>query len=220
MGGTGCLPKESDVVEAKAKVGMHLVELCRDDFTVRFAREGVMLDLGAVGKGYAIERAAELLRESGVRSGLLHGGTSTVYGIGHPPEEEYWEVALPNPSDPVDESVQTKAGAASPGKVRVLLRDESLSVSAVWGRSFQVAEKTFGHVIDPRTGSPASNAVLAAVVLPSATETDALSTALLTLGPDGHERISSLRAGIRTLIVAKGEEGYFARSKGIEGEFI
>ena len=61
--------------------------------------------------------------------------------------------------------------------------------------------KVFGHVIDPRTGQPAASAVLAAVVLPSATETDALSTALLTLGREGHDKIAKLRPGIRTLIV-------------------
>ena len=82
MGGDGRLPRPEEVNEARAKVGMGLVQLNPDDFTVRFAREGVMLDLGAMGKGYAVERAAEALREAGVASALLHGGTSTVQAIG------------------------------------------------------------------------------------------------------------------------------------------
>ena len=53
----------------------------------------------------------------------------------------------------------------------VPLRDEALSVSAVWGRSFQAEGKNFGHVLDPRTGQPVAGALLAAVALPSATET-------------------------------------------------
>ena len=83
----------------------------------------------------------------------------------------------------------------------VPLRDEALSVSAVWGKSFQSGNKTFGHVLDPRTGYPASRALMAAVVSPSATETDALSTALLTDGIKGHGRISALRPGLRTLVL-------------------
>jgi thiamine biosynthesis lipoprotein len=75
-----------------------------------------------------------------------------------------------------------------------------MSVSAGSGRCFEAGGKVFGHVLDPRTGEPANRATVAAVVLPSATETDALSTALLTLGPEGHERIAGLRPGMRTLV--------------------
>jgi len=67
----------------------------------------------------------------------------------------------------------------------VELEDESLSVSAVWGKAFAADGKIFGHVLDPCSGEPAEGALLAAIVLPSATEADALSTALLTLGERG-----------------------------------
>src|SRR5262245_42128261 len=97
MRGTGRLPDPADVLEARNKVGMERVSLDEERFTVSFAREGVMLDLGSIGKGYALERAAELLRESGVTSGLLHGGTSTVYALGSPPESDAWRVAVPKP---------------------------------------------------------------------------------------------------------------------------
>src|SRR5438045_4147360 len=95
--GTGGLPERSQLREARAKVGMHQVTLNEQDFTIRFACEGVMLDLGSIGKGYALERAAGLLREAGVTSGLLHGGTSTVCAIGAPPDAEAWKVGVPHP---------------------------------------------------------------------------------------------------------------------------
>jgi thiamine biosynthesis lipoprotein len=87
----------------------------------------------------------------------------------------------------------------------VSLCDASLSVSAVWGKSFTANGCTYGHIIDPRTGQPASRAVLSAVALDSATETDALSTALLTVGPDGHDQIAALKPGMRTLVAADAE---------------
>src|SRR5438309_521284 len=73
------------------------------------------------------------------------------------------------------------------------LIDEALSVSAVWGKSFAAGDRVYGHVIDPRKGEPVDGAVLAVVALPSATESDALSTALLVLGSEGHERVTRLR---------------------------
>jgi len=209
MGGNGRVPTGEEVAEARTKVGMHLVALNAQDSTVQFARQGVMLDLGAIGKGYAVERAAEVLRGAGVTSALIHGGTSTVYALGHPPDAESWNIAVENPRSPVS--------ANSLLLTTVPLKDEAMSVSAVWGRSFAACGQTFGHVMDPRTGQPVKGALLAAVVLPSATETDALSTALLTLGSAGHDRIASLRPGMRTLLVLESEtdKQLHVESKGI-----
>ena len=210
VNGPGKLPDPDELAEARAQVGMQLVKFNPDDFTIQFERQGVMLDLGAIGKGYALERAAELLRELGVTSALLHGGTSTVYAIGKPPDAECWKVAIERPPDHVWHSALTRPIPSAPPEVgtpnhlaTVPLQDEALSVSAVWGKSFQADGKTFGHVLDPRTGQPVRGSLLAAVTLPSATETDALSTALLTLGAQGHEQIARLRSGMRTLLVVE-----------------
>ena len=169
-----------------------------------------MLDLGAIGKGYAIERAAELLREAGVTSALLHGGTSTVYGLGKSPEGQSWQVALEHPRG----RTQSPAQRTAEPLAIVPLENEAVSVSAVWGRSFEAGGQTFGHVIDPRSGQPVSSSLLAAVVLPSAVETDALSTALLTAGIAGHDAICGLRPGMRTLVAAAGALEF--KSQGIE----
>ncbi len=207
LGGHGRLPRAEELAEARPRVGMKLVELNPDDYTVRFARDGVMLDLGAIGKGYAVERAAAVLREAGVASALVHGGTSTVQAIGQPPGEEFWKIAIETPS--------RLPGATPTLLATVPLKDEAMSVSGVWGNSFDVGGRTFGHIIDPRTGEPALGTVLAAVVLPSATETDALSTALLVLGSAGHERIASLRAGMRTLLVSESAGRLTVEARGI-----
>ena len=102
MGANGKMPTPEEVAEAREKVGMRHVQLDVSNLTVRFAREGVMLDLGAIGKGYAVERGAEILREAGVTSALFHGGTSTVYAIGHPPGDDAWKVAFDAPPSSSD----------------------------------------------------------------------------------------------------------------------
>lgn len=214
INGSGRMPDPEDIEAARAKVGMNQVELNPADSTVRFAREGVMLDLGAIGKGYAVDRAVTLLREAGVTSALLHGGTSTIYGLGHPPDSETWKVALEYPNAEGEEKT-------APHLATVMLRDEALSVSAIWGRSFKKDGKTFGHVLDPRTGQPVSGTLMTAVVLPSATETDALSTALLVAGAASYETISSLRPAMRTLMLSEASSepgGYHIIGKGIAKE--
>jgi thiamine biosynthesis lipoprotein len=219
MGGSGKIPAEQELTDARAKVGMHLVQLNRQDFTVRFATEGVMLDLGAIGKGYAIDCATEILREAGITSALLHSGTSTVSAIGMPPGEDGWKIAIDHPTVRTGSTVSQKSGnhwsESTKPLTTISLRDESLSVSAVWGKSFQAEGRMLGHVLDPRTGMPVSGAILAAVVLASATETDAMSTALLALGKDGHESLAKLRPGMRTLLVSGSEENYSVESNGL-----
>ncbi len=199
----GRVPTDEELSATRSVCGMSLVEMDASRFTVRFQREGVMLDLGAIGKGYAVEEAMEILRESGVEAALLHGGTSTVAAIGRPPDEPTWSVAVEVP------------GLAQP--LRIPLRDEALSVSAVSGKSFIANGQTLGHVLDPRSGRPVAGAHMAAVVLPSATETDALSTALLVGGVASYESMFKLRPGIRALVAGPGSDGSpQARATGIE----
>ena len=193
QGGTGRQPSPEEIAEARACVGMNLVEMNASESTVHYSRPGVSLDLGAIGKGYAIDRAVEILREAGVTSALLHGGTSTTAAIGAPPEADGWNIAIDLPS--------SDASSPSTRLAVVMLRDESLSVSAVWGRSFQSGDQCFGHVIDPRTGEPVQSALLAALVLPSATESDALSTALLLDGPQGLVAMTRAHPMAKALVV-------------------
>ncbi len=231
MGANGKMPTSAEVAEARTRVGMKHVQLYPQNRTVRFARSGVLLDLGAIGKGCAVDRAAAILREAGVVSALVHGGTSTVYAIGHPPDAGSWTLAVEGPklevSNPrsavgyrlstIDNQPSGCQRATAAPAPTISLCDNAMSVSAIWGRSFEADGRTYGHVIDPRTGHPVQGAWLAAVVLPSATETDALSTALLTLGLAGHEHITRLRPEMRTLLVTPTAVGFDFETRGMVG---
>jgi FAD:protein FMN transferase len=162
--------------EVRTRVGWQHVRLDSRGSTIRFGRSGMQLDLGAVGKGYAVDAAVEILRGHGVTSALLHGGTSSVHAIGVPPGESAWRIAWSAPN----------------GRSRTFeLRDAALAVSAVHGRTFSIDGHTCGHVIDPRNGRPTSITQSAVVTGLASLDCDALSTALLVLGPSW---IRTLRA--------------------------
>jgi len=214
--GSGRIPSAEELAQARACVGMDLVCLDSDRSTVRFKREGVMLDLGAMGKGYAVEQAAGLLREAGIASAFIHGGTSSIYAMGRPLDQEAWKVALEVPATPSVAGADIGLSQEATPVAVAALRDESLSLSAVWGKSFAVDGKTYGHILDPRTGLPADQAIMAAVVLPSATETDPLSTALLVLAQAGHARLTALRPGMKTFLARRQGPDILFEGHGIE----
>jgi thiamine biosynthesis lipoprotein len=138
---------------------------------VRFLRPGVLLDLGAAGKGYAVDCAVSCLREAGIASALLHGGTSSVHAIGVQEDGRPWPVAWePAPGRPEM-------------PVTFQLGGEALAISATDSRPFVVDGRTYGHILDPRTGAPVTGTRATSVRGPSSFVCDMLATALLVRGP-------------------------------------
>ena len=200
VGGTGSRPSPEAVRQARDTSGWHRVRLDASEFSVTFDRPGVELDLGALGKGHALDRALELLIEAGVAHALLHGGTSSILTRGLAPDGRAWRVGLPGPRDFAPEATGLLKPPSAPAVTHsVELHDESLSVSAVWGKSFTEGGEELGHVLDPRTGEPVRRARCAAVVGPEAAVSDALSTALLVLGPEGRPLIEANNSGYRCI---------------------
>ncbi|MEM8757945.1 MAG: FAD:protein FMN transferase [Planctomycetota bacterium] len=126
------------------------------------------LDLGAIGKGFGIDRAADVLRDAGMTSALIHGGTSTTLAIGARPDGEPWRIGL---------SSETAEAITIPLCDTALSRSDRIEASA----------RSAAHIIDPLSGKPARGACAAAVVHSTATLADAWSTAAVVAGtaPDG-----------------------------------
>jgi thiamine biosynthesis lipoprotein len=171
--GQGRFPDARAVAEARERVGVHLLELDADAFTIRYRRPGVELHLGAIGKGYAVDLAVASLRAVGIEAALVHGGTSTVYALGAPPGAAAWEVGLCDPGN------REQRLAVIP------LRDRALSTSGDYEQFFEWEGKRFSHILDPRTGRPAAGVRSATVLADNATDTDALSTAAFVEGAAG-----------------------------------
>jgi thiamine biosynthesis lipoprotein len=170
------VPDDATLATARARSGQHLVTLDRDERTVRFSRPGVVLNLGSIGKGYAIDRASAVVRDHWWPTpALIHGGQSSLYALGSPPDHfgGRWEIALRNPFDS-----RTPLGV-------LRLRDRGLGTSGAAFQRFQSGGRLYGHIIDPRTGEPPADGPASVTVLaPTAAEADALSTAFYLLGPE------------------------------------
>ena len=168
----GRVPSDDELARAREVVGYHHMLLDRGAGIVRFDRPGVGLDLGGIGKGYAVDRVVALLRQRGVASALVNLGGSSVYGLGAPPGKEAWEIGIQDP--------------AAPGKTArtVRLRDRALSVSGGYERFFEKDGVTYSHIMDPRTGRPVQGILSVAVLSDSATDGDALDDVLIVQGPE------------------------------------
>jgi len=181
------VPPAAAVADAKAKGGFGKVRLDEAARTVAYAVPGVEIDPGGIGKGYAVDRAAEVLARAGIGSALVSAGGSTLYAIGHPPGRDGWRVAV---SDPADVEVPVAV---------IALRDASISTSGVVYRSVRDGERRFSHIFDPRTGEPVENMCQATVVAPTATSSDALSKAAFILARAEVEAVLSESPDVHAL---------------------
>ena len=168
------VPSPAEQAEALARTGMQHVRLDPEAMTVRFDVPGLEFNLGAIGKGYAIDRAiARIRREFNVTCALMQGGSSSVYALGAPDADPRgWLVGIDHPYDR-DLRIAT-----------VRLRDRAMGTTGTDNQYFEYAGRRYGHVIDPRKGEPADELASVTVLAPDAATADALSTALFVMGLD------------------------------------
>ena len=173
---THTLPSPAAVRRARSRVGSEKVKLSAGDQVI-LTRSGMALDFGGIGKGYALDRLAEVLKAQGLSAALLDFGQSSIWALGAPPDAAGWRLLLQQPNG---------------GTVGIItLHDQALSVSGSFGQPFAVNGARYGHVIDPRSGKPLRRDLLACVLAPSAAQAEALSKALLILSE--HEGIALLQ---------------------------
>lgn len=159
---SGHLAPKSEVDAVLKKVGYRHVHLDAAARTVWFDMPGVELDPGGIGKGYAVDRMVEILKQKGFECALVAGSDSSIYGLGAPPDEPRgWEVSIRDPKN-------SRRSVA-----RVYLKDMSLSTSGSYENFFRADGRTYSHLMDPRTGYPAQGTVSVSVVAPHTIDSEA-----------------------------------------------
>jgi thiamine biosynthesis lipoprotein len=183
----GRVPSADEIAQARALVGMEQVDLAGG--AVRFRQPGVALNLGSIGKGYALDRIGEELGAAGVSTALLTAGASSVLALGGGPDGRGYVVGLRDPADH-DHRLGT-----------VTLAGAALGVSGSGEQSFVVDGRRLGHIIDPRTGWPSQGRAYVAVVAPTAALADGLATAFFVGGRAVAERYVREHRDVSALLV-------------------
>ena len=178
--------------------GLPSLELDADDFVVRATKGGVQVDLGGIGKGYAVDLMAELLEEWGLGQALVHGGFSSVLALEPPADRDGWPLTLSDPGEP------------SRVLARLSVRQTALAASGL---------RKGDHIVDPRTGEPARGRLAAWVAVPrpeaaradasageaprvaAAAVADALTTAFMLLSLEEIEALCERSPGLEAWIL-------------------
>lgn len=168
--GEGRMPNQKELQAVRQKIGYQHVILNAKEKTIRFDRTGIELDLGGIAKGYAIDRAVEILKNHGIERALISAGGSTIYGLGSPPEKDAWSIEIQDPLD------------ARKIALTVKLKNQALSVSGSSEKFFEVKGERYSHIMDPRTGKPVMNVLSVAVITDTGTKGDALDNIFYVQG--------------------------------------
>jgi thiamine biosynthesis lipoprotein len=196
----GQMPSPADVTAAVSTVGSQ--HLLFDDAgrSIRFTQPDLELNLGAIGKGYTLDRVAEALTAGGLNNFLIHGGNSSVLARGGRENSEFrtqnsefpaWSVGLRHPLKP---------------EVRLaefFLHNQALGTSGSGTQFFHHQGKRYGHILDPRNGWPAEQVLSATVIASTAEQADALSTAFYVGGLELAERFCQLTPTIAALMITQ-----------------
>lgn len=185
-------PSDDEIQAALQQVGFNKVQVDYDKRTVFFTQPGLRLDFGGIGKGYALDVAAQVIKNSGIESALLSGGDSTYVAIGAPPGTKGWSIVIDKIYQDADDYVD-----------KVVIKDEAFSTSSGEGRQFEKDGKRFTHIYDPRTGHAVDATLGAMAITPTGTLADVLSTTFLIYSEDeiraycdAHPDVKAIKVGL------------------------
>lgn len=192
----GLVPDRDALAIAQTQVGYEKLKLYGGS-EAELLVPGMKIDLGGIGKGYAVDRVADRLKAAGVTSALINFGGSSIYAIGAPPEEPGWEIGVQGPN----------------GNLRggLHLNNLALSTSGSMGRFWTIRDKKYGHLINPKSGIPVSEPRMATVITSTATAAEALTKPLVLLGKDGLWTIGRLH-GTEAVVISEKGRLFFSKS--------
>jgi FAD:protein FMN transferase len=196
-GRQGELPSQEHLAEASAAVGYEMLELDREACHARMHARGMRFDLGGIAKGYASDRALDVLAAHGIERALAVGGGDVV-ARAPPPGESGWHVDVAG-----FDSAEAGTDRAS---TRMLLAHGALSTSGDLVRFLELDGARHSHILDPRTGLALTERCLASVRAPDGMRADAWATALSVLGPAGLECLAR-EPGLEGRLVREGPGG-------------
>lgn len=194
LGGSPRLPEPERIEAVHRRIGWSGIRLDPARRTVTFEHPKLAVDLGAIAKGHAADVVADALRREGIEDALVDLSGNMV-PLGHPPGRDSWVVGIRDPD--------SQAGWFA----SLRLEGDAVATSGNYEQFVAADGRTFGHVLDPRTGWPARGLDAVTVLAPRARLADAWATALLAAGPERARRLAAERDDVTAVLVHSAREG-------------
>ena len=174
------MPSKEEIIASVEKVGYQNIVLDKANYTVFLKLKGMKIGFGAIGKGYAADKAKQLLILKGVSSGIINA-SGDMNTWGKQPNGEDWTVAITNPMN------KNKAFALLP------LKQGAVVTSGDYEKFVMFDGVRYAHIINPKTGYPSKGIISVTVFAPTAELADALATSIFVMGKDvGLDRINQI----------------------------
>lgn len=182
------IPDKDAVENALKSVGYKNIALDPEELSIRFLNKGVKVDFGGIAKGYAVDRAKDVLVSKGIKNGLVNLG-GNIFALGYAPGNKKWKIGV---EDPINKGKLLRSFE---------LTNRAISTSGNYERFFVIGGKRYSHIINPVTGEPCQGIISVTVAADSAEEADALSTAIFVMGEEKGINLAKSIKGIKVMIL-------------------
>ena len=178
-------PTSEEINETLKLIGYQNIEVKGN--SIKFLKKGMKITPGGIAKGYAVDRAMELLQENGIKHALINAG-GDIRAIGEKENNKPWQIALENPRNKSE-------------YITIIYLDNcSVATSGDYERYFD-PEKTFHHIVNPKTGYSATELMSVTIITKKAIDADALATAVFALGPEKGKQLIENLGGVEGLLI-------------------
>lgn len=200
------VPLQNDIDKALSKIDYNNILLKESDKSIMLAKEGMIVDLGGIAKGYAADAVAEFLKSKNINRAIIDLG-GNVLVLGGKSETEKWSIGIQNPFEPRNKYI---------GILNVM--DKTVVTSGVYERYFYENNKRYHHILDPFTGYPVENSLMSvSIVADKSIDADGLSTTVFALGLEKGAKLIEKLDGIDAIFVDKNKNIYI--TKGLKESF-
>ena len=199
------VPTNNELEDVLPLVNYRNLILDKEKKSAFLSQKGMSLDLGAVAKGYAVEKAAQILQEEGVKKALINAG-GNIRVIGKKTKTDFWKIGIQDPRDPL-----ALIGILS-------LENEAAVTSGDYNRTIEIAGRSYHHLLSAQTGYPAGNNMSVTVVAPDAGQADLLSTSLFLLEPQQALALVAELSKVEVIIVTADKK--ILCSPGLKDKFV